>query len=372
MIGHTEHPDALTDGPVRGRGVQSNPKNRFESVRLHVLGDYLDHVAEQRRELPDGRQVATQVYRDTSRSMINHVDSPDVGLKWTLNPYRGCEHGCVYCYARPTHEMLGMSSGLDFETKIMAKLDAPQRLREELARPKWKGEPILLSGVTDPYQPIESKLEITRRCLELFAQCRQPVGIVTKSRLVLRDLDLLTDLARRGGARVAVSVTTLDNRLASRLEPRAASPSDRLWTIRRLASAGVPVTAMLAPMIPGLNDREIPTILKAVADAGAARASYVLLRLPHEVKALFGDWLQRHAPERRSHVETLIRQSRGGKLYDAKWGQRFKGSGPYAEHIGQMFRVFAARHGLNQNLPPLNSMDFRRPPDKAQMSLFES
>jgi hypothetical protein len=227
----------LTTGPVRGRGAGLNPTNRFESLSLHVLGDHLDKVMEERVDAggpTSGGQVITHVYRDSTRTVINHVDSPDVGLTWTINPYRGCEHGCIYCFARPGHEYLAMSSGLDFETKIMAKLDAPDILRRELANPRWKAEPIMMSGVTDCYQPIEAKLKLTRRIVEILAECRQPVTFITKSRLILRDLDLLTELHRHQAVSVAVSITSLDNQLAHTLEPRAASPRDRLWTVQRL------------------------------------------------------------------------------------------------------------------------------------------
>ena len=375
MLNTTTHPEpragTLTDGPARGRGAGLNPTNRFEKLSLSVLGEHLDRIAVERHDFADGRQVATEVYRDRSKTILNRVDSPDIGFKWTVNPYRGCEHGCVYCYARPGHEMLGLSSGLDFETRITAKPDAPRLLRKALAKPGWAGEPIVMSGVTDCYQPIESKLKITRGCLEVCADARQPVGIVTKSRLVLRDLDMLAELARHNAVRVAVSITTLDNQLAAKLEPRAASPRDRLWIVRRLASAGIPVTAMVAPLIPAINDREVPKILEAAANAGASSASWVLLRLPHAIKDLFDDWLDRHFPERREHVESLLRQSRGGKLYDAAWGKRMTGEGPYAQQLAQTFRVFAARYGLNHPRRPLNRDAFRRPTVADQMPLFQ-
>lgn len=372
-----EYRSHLPDGPVRGRGAGLNPPNRFERLSLHVLGEHLDH---QRLETPGdpdapapgdrGRQVPTDVLPDHARSVINHVDSPDIGFQWSINPYRGCSHGCIYCYARPTHETLGFSSGLDFETKILAKFDAPRLLREELSKPSWTGEPIVMSGVTDPYQPVEAQLQITRRCLETFAEFRQPVSIITKSRLILRDIDLLADLARHNAVRVAISVTSLDNRLAARLEPRAAAPNDRLWTIRRLASAGIPVAVMVAPIIPALNDREVPAILKAVADAGASSAGYVLLRLPYQIKELFEDWLARHFPDRKEHVLNLLRQTRGGKLYDAAWNTRMTGEGPFARHLAATFNLFARRHKLDARLPSLSRTSFRRPADAAQMSLF--
>ncbi len=368
-----EYQDGLTQGAVRGRGAGLNPGNRFEAVRLHVLGEHLDQVAIEIGGTAG--QVATQVFRDHTRKAINRVDSPDIGFNWSINPYRGCEHGCIYCYARPFHEMLGLSSGLDFETKIIAKLDAPKLLRKELASPRWKGETIAMSGVTDCYQPLEARLRITRGCLEVLAECRQPVGIVTKNRLILRDLDLLTELARHNAVRVAVSLTSLDPHLAAKMEPRASSPADRLHTIKELNQAGVPVVVMVAPIIPAINDREIPNILEAAAQAGAIGAHYVLLRLPYQIKTLFKDWLVKHFPNRAKHVETLIRDTRGGELYDATYGVRMRGTGTFAAHIAEMFKIYARRHGLDgrkNKLGPVSSAGFRPPilGASGQMALF--
>jgi DNA repair photolyase len=320
-----------------------NPGNRFEGVRLHVLGEELDR---DRAERPGGRQVSTEVLPDRTRTIINRVESPDVGFNWTVNPYRGCEHGCIYCYARPGHEMLGMSCGLDFETKIMAKHDAPALLRKELSRESWRGEPIIVSGVTDPYQPIEQELRITRGVLEVMAEFRQPVSLITKNRLITRDVDVLSDLARDSAAAAAVSITSLDNRLASNMEPRASAPRERLAAVSALAAAGVPVSVMVAPVVPGLNDEEIPAILKAASEAGASSAGWILLRLPWQIKALFLEWLARHYPERAGKVEGLIREARGGKLYDARPKVRFRGEGERAAQIGATFDVFARRYGL--------------------------
>ncbi len=363
MLTNTEHPAAI-ETPARGRAAQLQPGNRFESRRLEVLDEH--------RETLGGRprQVATDVARDQSRTIINHVDSPDIGFRWTVNPYRGCEHGCVYCYARPGHEMLGFSCGLDFETRLMAKVDAPQLIRDELAAPNWSGQAIVMSGVTDCYQPIEREMRITRQILEVFAECRQPVSIVTKSRLILRDLDVLQELASYDAVRVAVSITSFDNSLAAAMEPRAASPGDRIWTIRRLASAGIPVACMVAPIIPAINDREVPTILRRAADAGARSAGYVLLRLPHGVKDLFFDWLERHDPDRRDHVASLLKQMRGGAIYDATFGTRMKGEGPLAEQLHRMFRLFARRCGLDESLTAMSPTHFRRPADRMQLDLF--
>jgi DNA repair photolyase len=338
-----------------------------------VLGEHLDRVYSERnqgRGGQGGEQVKTEVFPDESRTVINRVDSEDIPFNWSLNPYRGCEHGCIYCYARPYHEYLGLSLGVDFETKIFAKFDAPELLKKELASPKWKGEVIAMAGVTDVYQPIERELKITRRCLELIAHCRQPVGIVTKNRLVLRDLELLKELARYRAVCVGVSVTTLEHELAARMEPRASSPSDRLEAIRELSGAGVPVLAMVAPIIPGLNDREIPALLKAVAEAGAGTASYTLLRLPYQIKELFLDWLSRHYPDRARHVESLIRDTRSGELYDSRVGIRHRGEGQVAEQIGRVFKVFSKRYGLNRSLRVFTKNHFRPPESAYQMRLF--
>jgi DNA repair photolyase len=368
-----EYRDALLQGVVRGRGAGLNPGNRFESVRLHVLGEHLDQII---AEDPDqsGRQIVTHVYRDTTRTIINYVDpkvSPELSFMWTVNCYRGCEHGCIYCFARPYHEFLGFSSGIDFETKIVAKVDAPRLLEEELASPSWQPDNIVMSVATDGWQPVEAKLRLTRGCLEVMARCRQPASLITKNRLILRDLDLIQELAHHNAVHVSVSLTTLDTKLAAKMEPRASSPADRLHTIRELARAGVPVTVMTAPIIPALNDREIPQLLEAAADAGAKSAGYVLLRLPHQIKALFLDWLARNFPERAGHVETLIRGARGGKLYDATHGVRMRGEGPVAEQIGRVFKVFRRRYGLDGSLPEYNREAFRRPSVGGQMRLFE-
>lgn len=370
MADHHEYRDALTTGPARGRGSGLNPGNRFESTRLHVLGEHLDEVLAEQSEDALGRQVTTHVYADRSKTIINSVDSPDIGFNWSLNAYRGCEHGCIYCYARPYHELLGFSCGLDFETKIVAKMEAAAMLRRELAKPKWQGEVIAMSGVTDCYQPVEAKLGITRGCLEVMAQCRQPVGIVTKNRLVARDLDLLMELSRYDAVHVAVSVTSLDPKLAAKMEPRASSPSDRLETIRRLREAGVGVSAMIAPIIPGINDREIPQLIEAVADAGAASANYTLLRLPHQVKDLFLEWLARYFPERAGHVESLIRDSREGELNQSEFGKRMRGTGQFARQIRNLFMVLRRKHGLPRPGRGLSGAHFRRPMVDGQMSLF--
>lgn len=360
-----------------GRGAATNPASRFETISLAQLpdgGGLDDLIHEEPSADAAAPRLVTRYYRDRTRTIINPVDSPDISFKWTINPYRGCEHGCVYCYARPSHEYLGLSSGLDFETQIFAKTDAPALLRRELSKPSWTGETIVMSGITDPYQPAERNLKITRGCLEVMEACRQPVSVITKSVLVLRDLDLLASLARHGAARVAISLTTLDPALSASMEPRASSPAQRLRAIRELSSAGVPVTVMTAPIIPAVNDAEIPALLEAAANAGATAAGYVLLRLPWQNKALMLDWLSRRFPDRASKVESLIRDARDGKLYDATFGVRGKGTGPIAQQIAQTFRVFARRHGLHQKRTPAPTSPFIRPdpPDKnpAQLALF--
>ncbi len=353
---------------ARGRGAGLNPPSRFDRVSLSIDGEALDARHD---ENPDGPRLATQLIEDATRTVLNRVDSPDLPFAWTLNPYRGCEHGCVYCYARPGHEYLGLSCGIDFETKIHVKRRAPELLRKAITRQGWCGEPIVMSGVTDPYQPIERELKITRACLEVMHELGQPVSIITKNKMIVRDLDLLGEMASRGKAHANISITTLDNDLAHKMEPRASSPRDRLEAIRRLSAAGVPTRVMVAPVIPAINDREIPAILKAAADAGATGAGTVLLRLPYQLKELFLEWLARHYPDRAAHVESLISQSRGGKLYDARPGVRGRGEGPIAEQIRQSYRVFVKRHGLDKGLPPLVAMDPGERQD-TQHTLFAS
>lgn len=366
--------DALPNGPAHRRAAGINPGNRFETVRLHVLGEELDRqTIEQQNEDGSTNRVERQVFLDRSQSIINRVSpTSDVPFDWTVNPYRGCEHGCIYCFARPYHEYLGFSCGLDFETKLMAKPDAPELLKRELASPRWKPEPIVMSAITDIYQPIEHKMQIARKCLEVMADCGQPVSTMTKSALVLRDTDLWLRLAEMNAGRVTVTLVTLDSELAQKLEPRASSPGARLRVVRELTQAGIPVTVNVAPIIPGLTDVELPQILKAVSDAGALRAAWSLLRLPYQVKDLFLDWLTRSVhPDRARKVESLIRQARGGKLYDAsRAARRHRGRGPIVEQIAQNFDVFTRKYGLNRDIRPLSTAHFRRPALHGQMSLF--
>ncbi len=320
---------------------------------------------------PDDPPPETVLLEDASRSILARNDSPDVGFDVGINPYRGCSHGCSYCYARPTHEYLGFSAGLDFETKILVKRNAPALLREALGSPRWKPQVIALSGNTDAYQPAERRLGITRRCLEVLAEFRNPVAVVTKSHLVSRDVDLLGELAGHEAASVVLSITSLSNEIQRAMEPRAATPSRRLDAIRALAEAGVPVGVNVAPIVPGLTDHELPAILEAASEAGASFASYIILRLPHGVKEIFSTWLEQHVPDRKTRVLNRVRDLRGGSLYDGRFEVRGRGQGPWAEHIRALFRVSCERFGLHRP-PQLSASAFRRPPTApaAQTELF--
>ncbi len=340
---------------VQGRGAAGNPPNRFERLR---------YEPDPEAEPDDGPGPATVLLADVSRTAITFNDSPDIGFDASLNPYRGCEHGCAYCYARPTHEYLGFSPGLDFETRIVVKERAPELLRAELSSPRWKPQVIVMSGVTDCYQPVERRLRLTRRCLEVLAEFRNPVGIVTKNDLVTRDVDVLEELARQGAATVFLSITTLDVGLSRDLEPRASTPANRLAALRALSAAGIPCGVMTAPVIPGLNDHEIPAILAAAHDAGARRAGYVPLRLPHAVLPLFTDWLERHRPLRKDKVLSLVRSMRGGRMNDPSFGSRMRGEGAIAAQIESLFTVSCRRLGLETHgarTPSLSTAAFRRP-----------
>ena len=352
---------------MRGRGIIENPTNRFE--RLEVA---IDESVEQENdtEEPQKRQLRTSFLKDHSQSIITTTDSPDMGLVKTLNPYRGCEHGCVYCYARPTHEYLGFSAGLDFESKIMVKEDAPELLWNTLASSKWEPFPLSMSGVTDPYQPVEKHLKLTRRCLEVLGAFRNPVAIITKNHLVTRDMDVLGDLAKHNATMVAVSVTSLDAELARIMEPRTSSPQMRLNALETLSKAGIPTCVGIAPVIPGINDHEIPKILQTVAKLGVRRAFYVMLRLPHGVKDLFSRWLEEHFPKRKEKVLSLLRDMHGGKIYRAEFGKRFVGEGPYAEQIKQLFTVQCRKLKLNQGEAAHLSTEAFRRLERNQIELF--
>ncbi len=340
---------------ARGRGAHDNPKGRFERIAIEATA-------------PGPDRVDTIYLRDASRTIIVRNTSPDVPFDASINPYRGCEHGCIYCYARPTHEFLGFSAGLDFETKILVKQNAPALLRDALMSPRWTPEVVGMSGVTDPYQPIEKRLALTRGCLEVLASFRNPVGIVTKNALVARDADLLSQLARHDAASVCLSLTTLDPALVRAMEPRTASPGRRLEAISRLRDAGVPVGVLVAPVIPGLNDHEIPALLDAAAGAGAQFAGFVTLRLPGAVEDLFVRWLERTFPDRRDKVVHRLQSLRDGALNDARFGHRMRGKGAFARQIKDLFDLARKRAGLGERGLDLSTSAFRRPGD--QLRLF--
>ena len=349
----------------KGRGALSNNTNRFESLAIKTDAKFIHDEA--------AIKPVTQLIEDHSKSIISFNDSPDIPFEQSINPYRGCEHGCVYCYARPSHAYLGLSPGLDFETKILIKPNAQELLKRYLCKSKYQCRPIAFGTNTDAYQPVEKKLRIMRQLLELLHQHRHPLTIVTKSALVCRDIDLLSEMAKDNLCRVALSVTSLDSRLSNKLEPRAAAPQSRIRTIETLSKANIPVMVMMAPVIPFLNDSEIESVLKAVADAGALKAGYVLLRLPHEVKELFKQWLDIHAPLKANHIMSLIRQSRGGKEYDNRYGHRMRGTGEYAQLISRRFSLAKKKYGLNSQLEPMRTDLFVNPNavNPAQMNLWD-
>ncbi len=346
--------------PSPARGATSNPPNRFEPLVLERDAEW---------DPADDPGPRTHFYRDLTTSILSHNDSPDVGFDVSVNPYRGCEHGCIYCYARPTHEFLGFSAGLDFETKIMVKERAAELLRAELSSPKWRPQVIALSGVTDCYQLVERRLQLTRQCLAVLAEFRNPVGIVTKNHLVTRDIDLLGELARHQAASVWISITTLDSELRRVMEPRTSPPSARLAAIRELSQAGIPTGVLVAPVIPGLTDHELPGILAAAAEAGARFASYVTLRLPLGVAPLFERWLAEHYPDRQEKILNRIRSMREGKLNESGFGDRMRGHGIFAEQLSQMFHVARRRAGLESDSPTLSTASFR-PPGGVQLALL--
>lgn len=344
---------------LKGRGAQINPLNRFEEVAIERDSEL--------EEAPSTK-YCTQIFRDTTRSLISYNDSPDIPYKAGINPYRGCEHGCVYCFARPNHEYLGFSSGIDFETKILVKFDAPQLLRKELRAKSYKPQTITMSNNTDCYQPIERKLKITRGCLEVFRDFRNPVAVITKNKLILRDIDLLKELAEYNCVSVIISVTSLDPKITGVLEPRSSRPDDRLKTIELLRKAGIPAGVLVAPIVPAITDQEIPRILQACANAGAIYAGYVMLRLPFALGGIFGNWLEHHFPERKDKVLNRMKEMRGGKLYDAKFGDRMKGKGVWADQIRDLFMLSAKKCGINQQYKSLAPYHFRR--DGAEQMIF--
>jgi DNA repair photolyase len=337
-----------------GRGAATNRSGRYEPIAYEPVDDGWESLGEL-------EALSTEVQEVPARRIITRNSSPDIGFDRSINPYRGCEHGCIYCFARPTHAFLGLSPGLDFETKLFAKTNAGAALERELADPSYRPRTIAIGTNTDPYQPIERRYRIMRRVLEVLSAANHPVGIVTKSALVLRDLDILRSMAERGLVKVALSVTTLDRKLARAMEPRASTPDKRLETVAKLVEAGVPTAVMVAPVIPGLTDMEMERILERSAAAGVRNAGYVLLRLPLEIGDLFTEWLKANCPDRANRVLSLMRSSRGGKLYDAKWGERMVGEGPYAWMIGRRFEIAAERLGFNKESVELRT-DLFTPP----------
>jgi len=358
-----------TDDRLHLRGARSFVPGRFESAAREPFDDGWTP------EEKDERELQTTVTVERARSILSRNDSPDVGFDRSINPYRGCAHGCSYCYARPSHAYLELSPGLDFETKLFAKTNAAELLREELAKPGYAPSPIALGANTDCYQPIERKYRITRQVLEVLAQCEHPVTIVTKSALIERDLDLLAEMGRKNLVKVFVSIGTLDRVLARKLEPRAASPQRRIDVLRKLSSSGVPCGVMVAALIPALNDKTLEQVLEAASAAGAAEAAYVILRLPHELKEIFKQWLAAHYPQRAEHVISIVHQMRGGKDNDPRFGTRMSGTGNYAELIEKRFDIACRRFGLNghgaaRNPPELDCSRFRPPSRRGQMTLF--
>jgi len=360
--------DELPNQTKAGRGAVGNPTGRYERFAARAIDD--GWLSEPSDDDPDEEKIATQLHIDTSRTVINDIKSPDLPYMRSINPYRGCEHGCIYCYARPSHGWLGYSAGLDFETQIFYKPDAPEILREELAARNYAPEVITLGSNTDCYQPVERGLKLTRRIIEVLSECDHPLTIITKSALVARDIDLLAPMAAKHLARVNISLTTLDPQLARVMEPRAAAPWKRLAAMRALSEAGIPVTVMTAPLIPALNDMEMEKLLEAAWEGGARSAHYTLVRLPYELKDLFAEWLRVHRPDRAEHVLSLIRQTRGGKLYDADYSQRRRGTGAYADLIAHRFRLAKKRLGYNLENWDYDMGLFRKPERDGQMGFF--
>ena len=349
---------------IKGRGAGQNTPNRFERLQLEL--DPQENID------PDDPppKLQTEFYVDHSKTILSSNDSPDISFTYSINPYRGCEHGCIYCYARPTHEYLGFSAGLDFESRIFVKQNAAQLLRDKLMSPRWRPEPISISGVTDCYQPVERKLKITRSCIDVLREFRNPFSIITKNHLVTRDIDILSEMAIFEATAVFVSVTTLDAELCAVMEPRTSRPQARLRTIKELSAAGIPVGVMVAPVVPGLTDHEMPQILEAAREAGATTAGFVPLRLPYAVAPLFEQWIGTHFPLRKDKVLGRIRELRGGKLNDPNFGSRMQGFGPFAEQISALFDVYSKKFGFNERRVKLSTLHFRRP--TAQLDLFSS
>ena len=352
---------------ARGRGTGLNPDNRFLGLTVDAEDDGWMDTA----DATEAQSVPTQFIRENVRTIVSSNTSPDIPFDRSINPYRGCEHGCIYCYARPTHAYWDMSPGLDFETRIITKDNGPERLIETLAKKSYRCQPITIGANTDPYQPVEARLQLTRQMIQVLADCHHPFSMISRSDLIVRDLDLLAPMARRNLFTAAVTVTTLDRTLKRKMEPRAPTGKARLEAIRRLADAGIRVTMLVAPIIPCINDHELEDILAAGAEAGAAEARYIFLRLPLEISGLFQDWLHQHFPDRADHVMSLVRQSRGGKDYNSQFGVRMSGEGVFAETIGARFRIASKQHGLHESRRfDLDCTQFRPPVVGGQMVLF--
>ncbi|UOE99776.1 PA0069 family radical SAM protein [Bdellovibrio reynosensis] len=348
---------------IRGRGASSNVTNRYDTLKYEATEEDFDNYETEKSLLK------TEVLKDSSRSIITKNNSPDIGFEFSVNPYRGCEHGCAYCYARPSHEYLGFSPGLDFESKIVIKETAPELLREALMKPSWKPAVIMMSGITDCYQPLERKYELTRGCLRVLADFKNPVSMITKNALITRDIDIFKEMIEYDGIKIYISVTTLDPELGKVLEPRTSRPQARLQAIEALANAGVPVGVNVAPCIPGLNDHELPQILKAASEAGATSAGYTPLRLPSSVLPIFEEWLEVHQPLKKEKVLNSVRDIRGGKLNDAQFGSRMRGEGPRADQMAQMFALYTRKYNLNMKHFNLSTAHFQRPGDQLKFNI---
>ena len=351
--------------PIKGRGIASNEASRFTENHTEAVDDGWFEQADECQN-----RVATQILVDSSKTILTANNSPDIPYDLSINPYKGCEHGCPYCYARPTHAYLDLSPGLDFETRIFSKPDAAALLNRAFDKPGYRPQAIAIGANTDPYQPIERKLQITRQLLEVFQRYKHPLTVITKSAMIERDIDILSELAKHNLVQVALSVTTLDRELCRRLEPRATAPQRRLQAIRRLTDAGIPVTLLFAPVIPALNDNEVESVLEAAHEAGIHSAAYVMLRLPHEVKVLFQEWLQAHYPLKAKHIMNIVRELGGGKEYDSRFGTRQVGQGVYAELFAQRFRLKCKKLGINGRSVPLDTSLFKRPGETEQMEMF--
>jgi DNA repair photolyase len=346
----------------KGRGTDINPANRFINIKLEILDEYLEHTKDE----DEGRPV-TQFINDNSKSILSKNDSPDLGFAYSINPYRGCEHGCIYCYARPTHEYLGFSSGLDFETKIMVKKDAPELLEKGFQSKSYIPQVIILSGNTDCYQPVERKLQITRRLLEVFLKYKNPVGIITKNSLIERDIDILTELDKLKLVGVTISIPTLNKEIASVMEPRTSTPPRRLQTVETLSKAGIRVNVNVAPIIPGLTDDTIPFVIKSAAEAGAKSAARVILRLPWQNKELFINWVNKNFPDRANKILNRVKSLRGGELYNSEWGTRMRGEGEWAETVKQIFKINCQKYNLNEDHAGLRTDLFNRNPEQEML-----